>query len=98
MTEWLRLASSRAVVSRALRYALGVGTLLIVINHSDAIARRDISPQRLFRMALTVTVPYIVSTASSVGAMRGHSRRADPGCGAECVGDGSGDSRIDNAR
>ena len=74
MTEWLRLATGRSVVRRALRYALGVGTLLIVINHSDAIVRRDISIGRLFRMALTVTVPYMVSTASSVSALRGQGR------------------------
>lgn len=70
MADWLRLACTPAIVRRALCYAIGVGALLIVINHSDAIVRRDISPARLLRMALTVTVPYIVSTASSVGALR----------------------------
>ena len=55
---------------RALKYAIGFGTLLIVINHGDAIVPGDISFVRLFRMALTMTVPYMVSTASSVGALR----------------------------
>ena len=72
---WWRLASSRSVVRRALRYALGVGTLLIVINHGDAIVRKDVSTRRLVQMLLTVTVPYAVSTASSIGAMRDYSRR-----------------------
>jgi hypothetical protein len=70
MSEWLRLATGRSVVRRALRYAIGVGTLLIVINHGDALLRRDLSIGRLLRMALTVTVPYAVSTASSVSALR----------------------------
>ena len=70
MTEWLHLACTRAVATRALRYAIVVGTLLIVINHSDAIMRGDVSPGRLLRMALTAMVPYMVSTASSVGAIR----------------------------
>jgi hypothetical protein len=74
MIEWLRLATGRSVVRRALRYAIGVGTLLIVINHGDAILRRDLSLARLLRMALTMTVPYMVSTASSVSALRERNR------------------------
>lgn len=70
MAEWLHLASRPSVVRRALRYAVGVGMLLIAINHGDAILRGDVSLGRLFRMALTVMVPYSVSTASSVAALR----------------------------
>jgi hypothetical protein len=70
--EWLHLACTPAVMRRATKYAIGVGALLIAINHSDAILRGDVSIARLLRMALTVTVPYAVSTASSVGALREH--------------------------
>lgn len=70
MTDWFRLAADRSIVRRALRYAIGVGTLLIVINHGNALFRRELSIGRLLRMALTVTVPYAVSTASSVSAIR----------------------------
>ena len=70
MTEWLRLATRRSVVRRSLKYAIGVGTLLIAINHGEAILRGDISAARLLRMTLTVMVPYGVSTASAVGAIR----------------------------
>jgi hypothetical protein len=62
------------VVRRALRYALVVGSLLVVINHGDALSRGEISVQRLLRMALTMAVPYVVSTASSVSALRERSR------------------------
>jgi hypothetical protein len=70
VADWLRLACRGSIVRRALRYAVGVGALLIVINHSDAILHRDISRARVLRMMLTVAVPYMVSTASSVGALR----------------------------
>jgi hypothetical protein len=44
---WWRLARSPSVVRRALRYAVGVGALLIAINHGDAIFRKDLSLQLL---------------------------------------------------
>jgi hypothetical protein len=72
LREWLHLACTPAVVRRATKYAIGVGALLIVINHGDAILRGDVTIARLLRMALTVTVPYAVSTASSVGALQEH--------------------------
>jgi hypothetical protein len=74
LNEWLQLARSRPVIRRALKYAIGVGSVLIVINHGDALLRGDISLVRLLRMALTVSVPYMVSTASSVGAILEHTK------------------------
>jgi hypothetical protein len=47
---------------------------LIVINHGDAIMRKDVSVARLLRMLSTMAVPYLVSTASSVGALRERSQ------------------------
>ena len=70
MYESLRLALKPSVVKRAFKYAVVVGLVLITINHSDAILRGEVTPARLFKMALTVLVPYIVSTLSSVGALR----------------------------
>jgi len=78
VTEWFRLACSPPIVRRALSYAIGVGSLLIAINHGDAILRGDVPFARLWRMALTVTVPYCVSTASSVSAMRERNRLQQP--------------------
>jgi hypothetical protein len=69
VNEWLHLARSRPIVHRALKYAIGVGTALVVINHGDALLRGDVSLVRLLRIALTLSVPYMVSTASSVGAI-----------------------------
>jgi hypothetical protein len=70
MREWFHLAFRPTVIRRALKYAVVVGIVLISINHGDAIFRCELTPGRWFKMGLTVMVPYIVSTLSSVGAMR----------------------------
>jgi hypothetical protein len=66
MQTWLKLAFSRKIVQRAIISAVIVGFVLIAINHGDAILRGDISLDRSLKMGLTVLVPYIVSTVSSV--------------------------------
>lgn len=70
MWEWLAVASRRDVVRRALIVAAVVGTILITINHADALWRGDISSKRVWQMGLTYLVPYCVSTYSSVSALR----------------------------
>ena len=70
----LEIATSWPVVRRALGYAVIVGALLIAINHGDAIVRGDLDPVRLFKMGLTVLVPYMVSTLSSVQTMRANAQ------------------------
>lgn len=67
---WIAMAMKPGVVRRALGYAVVVGAILITINHGDSILRGDITAGRLAKMGLTVIVPYLVSTLSSVGAMR----------------------------
>lgn len=71
MQSWLRLAGSRSVVKRALKYAFVVGFVLIAINYGDAILNGEVTARRLLKMILTVFVPYAVSTSSSVSAIRG---------------------------
>jgi hypothetical protein len=71
----LAIAAEAKVVRRALAYAVVVGAILISINHGDALLRlltdgERISGARLWRMGLTILVPYIVSTFSSVAAIR----------------------------
>jgi hypothetical protein len=70
MSEWLRLARDPAVVRRALRTMAIVGAILIAINHGDALLRGDVDGMRMFRIFLTLFVPYAVSTTSSVAALR----------------------------
>jgi hypothetical protein len=66
---WCRLACTRTVVIRGLKYAVVVGAVLVTINHGDAILRGDLGTGRLVKIALTVVVPYCVSALSSVGAL-----------------------------
>jgi len=56
-------------VNRALKYGLIVGSILIIINHGNAITAGAIDATRMIQMILTLLVPYCVSTASSVGAV-----------------------------
>jgi hypothetical protein len=71
MSEWFELALSAPVVKRAFGYMLVVGGVLIAINHGDAILLGDIDGTRFAKMVLTPLVPYVVSTLSSVSAIRG---------------------------
>ena len=59
------------VARRALAFALVVGSVLIAINHGDAILAGTLTRTQLMKMGLTVLVPYVVSTWSSVLALRG---------------------------
>lgn len=76
MTEWLRVAIEPAIMRRALKCAVVVGAILISINHGDALLRGDITTARLLKMGLTVIVPYLVSTFSSVGTIQELRRKA----------------------
>ncbi len=65
---WLRLAAHPAVVKRAFAMAAIVGLILIAINHGSAIFAGQITRLRLLQICLTILVPYVVSTVSSVAA------------------------------
>jgi hypothetical protein len=70
--DWLTLAFSPSVVRRGLAYAVVVGAILVAINHGDALLAGDVDTPRLLRIGLTLLVPYLVSTTSSVAALRDH--------------------------
>jgi len=70
------LAFDPRIVRRAVGFAVVVGTILILINHGDSLLAGSIDGRRLLKMALTVLVPYCVSTLSSV-AGRLEAERAD---------------------
>ncbi|MDX1645306.1 MAG: nitrate/nitrite transporter NrtS, partial [Thermoanaerobaculia bacterium] len=60
MADWLRLALSPSIVRRGIKYAVGVGAILVAINHGDALMARQVEPARWLRIVLTVMVPYLV--------------------------------------
>lgn len=70
MRDWLNIAFERPTVRRALKAAAIVGLLQITINHGDHLLRGDVDATRMLKMVLTACVPYLVSTFSSVGAVR----------------------------
>jgi len=49
---------------------LVVGTILVAINHGDALLAGKVDADRVFKICLTLLVPYGVSTTSSVAALR----------------------------
>ncbi len=70
LAQSCRIASRRSVALRALRVGLVVGGILIVLNQGDVLLSGDVSPGTLVKMILTPIVPYLVSTFSSVAAIR----------------------------
>lgn len=70
VTSWPALALSAAVVRRAALTTAVVGPILVSINHGDAIVRGAVDVHRALQIALTLIVPYCVSTVSSVAALR----------------------------
>ncbi len=78
MRTWLSIALSRPTVLRALKAAALVGALQIAINHGDNLLRGEVDAVRVLKMCLTASVPYLVSTFSSVGAVLHLRRGAAP--------------------
>ena len=72
--EWVQIATRRQIVVRGLKYGLTVGSILIIINHGNAIVAGTVDTTRVVQMILTMLVPYCVSTASSVGAVIDHQK------------------------
>jgi hypothetical protein len=69
MKAWIELCFTKPIIKRASITALIVGTILVAINHGDAILHDQINLDRLFKIVLTVFVPYIVSTISSASTI-----------------------------
>ncbi len=70
LAAWCGLALQRSVVLRASRVAVVVGIILILINQGDVLLAGELTPRTWLKLALTPLVPYLVSTVSSVAALR----------------------------
>ena len=68
-SQWSELVSRRTVVIRGLKYAVVVGTVLIAINHGNAVLASGLTSTHYVKMGLTVIVPFVVSVFSSCGAL-----------------------------
>lgn len=62
----------RETVLRAIRVAVVVAPILILINHHDAILDLSFTPKFYFKCLLTFFVPYMVSAYSSAKTLSSH--------------------------
>ncbi|MEO5718564.1 MAG: nitrate/nitrite transporter NrtS [Chthoniobacterales bacterium] len=66
LKTFILAAAHPATAFRAGLTALVVGIILTIINHGPALLAGDLTSGRLCQILLTFTVPYTVSTISSV--------------------------------
>jgi hypothetical protein len=69
MKNWLRTAIQRELVIRSLKVAGIVGTVLVAINHGDALLAGTLPNEAMWKIPMTYCVPYCVSTYASVSAV-----------------------------
>lgn len=69
INEWVACAVQKNILMRAIKVALVVGTILMLINYGDVILSNDLSITEVIKITLTYLVPYCVSTYSSVEAV-----------------------------
>lgn len=67
---WYRIAADPTVLRRAVLTSIGVGTILTLVNRHDEVLGGAIPPTSLVPVAITFLVPFVVSLASSVIAVR----------------------------
>jgi len=80
---FLKYASQRVCILRSLKVALVVGTVLALINHSDAIFSGALTAVSAAQILVTYAVPYSVSTFGSAMQgthmeLQGLGRKLDP--------------------
>lgn len=73
----LKLALSKNVRNRALRVSLLVGSILVLINHAESIYNGSLKATNLLQILATYIVPYLVSTYSSVSALKDQEKPRD---------------------
>ena len=70
MTHWYYVVSDPAVLRRAVITGVGVGTLLTAINHGPDLLNGTLPASAPVQIALSYAIPFLVSLASSVIAIR----------------------------
>lgn len=69
INAWFEIAVQKNILMRAIKVALVVGSILMLINYGDIILSNGLSIKELTKITLTYLVPYCVSTYSSVEAV-----------------------------
>jgi hypothetical protein len=78
MNSWISIALRRDVVTRGLKVGGIVGTVLVAINQGDLLLAGNPSAEVFWKILLTYSVPYCVSTYASVSAIRSASDKTMP--------------------
>jgi len=63
-SDWWTLTKNAGIVTRSLKVAAVVGTILVLINYGDHLG--SLTDRDLFKIFLTYLVPYCVSTYACV--------------------------------
>ena len=69
MANWIAIALRADVFPRCIKVAAIVGTILVGINHGDAMLNGEFTPELAWKVPLTYIVPYLVSTYASVASI-----------------------------
>lgn len=69
INEWLNIALQKNILTRAIKVALVVGSILMLINQGDVILSNGLQIKEFIKITLTYLVPYCVSTYSSTEAV-----------------------------
>ncbi len=70
LAEWVRVGSDRSVLGRAVLTALVVGSVLTLITRGDLLSSHPWTTALTWQTGLLYLVPFLVSTWSSVAALR----------------------------
>lgn len=70
LQEYVRSLFDQRFISTGLKTALGVGTLLFLINHGLALWRGNMDQERWASTALTYLMPYLVSVHGQYSQQR----------------------------
>ncbi len=68
LNQFLKIWFSRQILSRSIKTALVVGTILAFINHGDLIFRWSLTPQCWMKIGFTCLVPYSVASWTATKA------------------------------
>jgi len=70
LRAWLRCATDRRTVGRALITSSVVGSVLTLVNHGTDIAAGSLGREAVWSILLTFGIPFIVATISRVEAIQ----------------------------
>ncbi|EHY9869704.1 nitrate/nitrite transporter NrtS [Vibrio vulnificus] len=68
LSDFISIAKTPSILKRSIKVAAIVGTVLMMINHGDALFAGQVESEHVLKILLTYMVPFCVSTQASVSA------------------------------